>query len=256
MKRNKMILLGMLLCTILVCVGIRFKLKPSYITEKLSQDTMKLRFGTYQGLVDLDGLMDFELGMYQNEYDELDELIENADVIVIGTLKNRKQEGKVLNTEIEVVQRIKGNSGNQIFVFEPAYIDTSDMDDALYMKCGYVPITSDEKYVFFLQKEELYENHEQYNLLSSYFGKFRIGEKVNISTLKAEDEHYLKDYQNSDYFYANLDEVFEMFQEDCVINNSCEEDMELNAMKKYMDLNYEEVWNNVQLWLKNEGWFN
>lgn len=254
MRKDRRVIIILVVMTVVICGGIHYKLRPSYIDVKLADENLTVRFSTHDGMIVMpEGIVDSDLGMYENGYDELSELIENSELIVIGTLDTRVQDGNVFNSQINVIKTLKGSSAKKISVFEPAFITTYNKIEELYLKCGYVPIMKNERYVFFLNREMMYKNKEQYNMLSSYVGKFRIGEKARIRTVEKGESVFINKEQNFDFIYEDKTAEISEYQLMCEEYDTCEGDSILNALKRYSTFDFGKIYEDVQNWLKNEG---
>ncbi|MEN0647740.1 hypothetical protein NSQ82_01575 [Caldifermentibacillus hisashii] len=139
---------------------------------------------------------------FNNNIKNLDELVNNSDLIVIGSVdKERLLYNSAIKTKFIISDVIRNNSEvtnlpNKIFIFEPSYFNF----DTYFIKDGYNIMQNNAEYIVFLKHLEKptgyeYKNDEMITFIpvSTYYGKFEL---KNVETTKVISSSQTLTYQD------------------------------------------------------------
>lgn len=233
--KNKVICV-LLIATVALPFAVKQNLMETRLDEVLNSDVIDhVTIETYDGFNNKSGYTDVNFGMYCKSCNTLEELRNESDTIVIGTIGTRSQVGNSFNSTFKITKTLKGSKklGEEIKVFEPAYIRTHGNIEELVLESSYIPMNSKKEYILFLRQEKAYNSENQFNLISSYYGKFRIDEEVTIKKIKEDDTLSYKEIEDIDFLMINIDDSVHNYEKECTIEPEfCSEEV-IESFERY-----------------------
>lgn len=253
MKKRISIIIGMILLTILACVSVKSSIRPVYLDEELKNDLL-FHMSTYEGFPMNNDINQRDISMYQNELHTYQELFDQADAIVMVSFLSHEQEGFVFNTKVKVERVYKGTTEKEIYVYEPVFVRIHMTKDIHTESC-YLPMIEEKQYVLFLKEEKDIKIRPQYNLLSSFYGKFSVTSQLDIGFIHNQnDDNYYDDFKEKDFLKVDISETKQYLENETDELNRDIDLKRIELYEEYRDHGYEDAWNQVKiLWENEEG---
>ncbi|MDO6657181.1 hypothetical protein [Anaerobacillus sp. 1_MG-2023] len=191
----------------------------------VENDTTNISKEYENSIVSLNDNDEFSKKYFNNNIENIDQLIGESDLIVKGQVTNdRILFNQSLKTKIvinQVIKQTSGNvkSGNEVYVFEPSYF----LYDTYVVEAGYNIMKENEEYILFLKhldvpKDYEYKNNEAITFLptSTYFGKYNLDKKGNTKVLTNINQISYEKVQNFGVISGNENLVskFESFKQE------------------------------------------
>lgn len=150
--------------------------------------------------------------LYLDDYENMNsvnDLINKSDVIAKVQFHSRKQIHNVIETTVTVKECFKGDTSNQITIYEPAFI--SNNYNSIQIMGSNKLLEQDIDYLVCLI-DALPDNKNYYNFINTILGYYPIKEQINIKEISYKDNITLTldEIKNIDLLKIRFDEYNEV----------------------------------------------
>ena len=249
-KNNKNRILILFVVAIVLCFFVQNSIKPSSIENEFKKSELFFNTSIPSGLVNLEGILETDRAQYINEISDIQDLLNESDLVINGSLVRRKQEGKTVNSTVRVNQIISGScSKNVVQVFEPYYIRESESQ--IMLNSSYLPMEYGESYIIFLKKSDLYKNENQFNLVSEFYGKYPKKSELNERKVNNNSDYRYEDFKGVDLLLVDTMQIKKEIMDQELTKEEANNEMEvIKRYEEYKNVIYKKLFQEVKIYVK------
>lgn len=246
-KSNKTKLIVLVVLTFVICFFIHNSIKTSDFDAMFQNKELNYMVSIPRGLSSKqDGIINVDAEQYESNINDFQELLDGSDIVVIANLDSRIQQGRTVNSTVVVEKVLKGTiNEKKIKVFEPYHIRESD-EVILPNDNAYLPMKYETSYVLFLRKIDLYEEENQFNLVSDFYGKFPNKEKLILKEVVSDQDYLYEDLKGIDLLLVSSDQARKDINSDELSSEEYERKLDqIKKYEEYRDMKYQKMFHEV-----------